>query len=388
MEVKHLGKLGNIIKISTDLMAFHSQYSGKKVILTGHTGFKGSWMAEWLTILGAKVYGFALDPLPEAIFYDQLGLNKSLAGDVRADIRDYDALKKLIGEVDPDFIFHLAAQPLVRYSYDIPVETFAVNVMGSIHLMEAVRETGIACTVVMITTDKCYENREWLHAYREEEAMGGYDPYSASKGAAEIAISSYRRSFFSSEDGKVKVVSARAGNVIGGGDWAQDRIIPDCIKAIKKGEHIAVRNKIATRPWQHVLEPISGYLWLGAVIDNPALVGRDCAEELIGGFNFGPALTSNKTVEQLVVELLKHCPGDWKDCSDPDAVHEASKLNLAIDKAFHLLEWRPVWGFEETIDKTASWYRDAEESDIPTYTRSQIEQYTADAARLALNWSK
>lgn len=369
-------------------MSFYSQYSGKKVVLTGHTGFKGSWMAVWLKQLGAEVYGYALDPLPEGIFYDQLGLGESLDGDIRADLRDYEALKKLISDVDPDFIFHIAAQPLVRYSYDIPVETFAVNVMGSINVMEALRETGISCNVVMVTTDKCYENQEWLHSYREDDPMGGYDPYSASKGAAEIAISSYRRSFFSAEDSKVKLVSARAGNVIGGGDWAQDRIVPDCIRALEKGEQIPVRNKIATRPWQHVLEPISGYLWLGAVLDNPALVGRDSTNELLGGFNFGPALTSNKTVEELVVELLKYTPGRWKDCSDPNALHEASKLNLAIDKAFHLLEWRPVWDFEVTIDKTVSWYKDSEKLGIVAYTQSQIEQYTADASSLGISWSK
>jgi CDP-glucose 4,6-dehydratase len=368
-------------------MSFHSQYSGKKVVLTGHTGFKGGWMAEWLRLLGAEVYGYALDPLPEAILFEQLELAKNMAGDVRADIRDFDSLKSLITEVDPDFIFHLAAQPLVRYSYDIPVETFEVNVMGSINLMEAVRQSGISCNLVMITTDKCYENKEWLHSYREEDPMGGYDPYSASKGAAEIAITSYRKSFFSSENSKVRIASARAGNVIGGGDWAQDRIVPDCINALAKGEAIPIRNKIATRPWQHVLEPISGYLWLGAVLDNPELVDRNSTDEFLGGFNFGPAITSNKTVEQLVVEMLKHYPGEWQDCSDPAAVHEASKLNLAIDKAFHLLEWRPVWGFEETIAKTVAWYRQAENSGAKEFTKKQILDYTKSASAMDISWS-
>jgi CDP-glucose 4,6-dehydratase len=373
--------------LNTLVMSFHSQYSGKKVVLTGHTGFKGGWMAEWLRLLGAEVYGYALDPLPEAILFEQLELAKNMAGDVRADIRDFDSLKSLITEVDPDFIFHLAAQPLVRYSYDIPVETFEVNVMGSINLMEAVRQSGISCNLVMITTDKCYENKEWLHSYREEDPMGGYDPYSASKGAAEIAITSYRKSFFSSENSKVRIASARAGNVIGGGDWAQDRIVPDCINALAKGEAIPIRNKIATRPWQHVLEPISGYLWLGAVLDNPELVDRNSTDEFLGGFNFGPAITSNKTVEQLVVEMLKHYPGEWQDCSDPAAVHEASKLNLAIDKAFHLLEWRPVWGFEETIAKTVAWYRQAENSGAKEFTKKQILDYTKSASAMDISWS-
>ena len=369
-------------------MSFHSHYKGKKVILTGHTGFKGSWMAEWLLLLGAEVHGYALDPLPEAVFYDQLGLSERLASDTRGDLRDYETLKNLLQEVDPDFIFHLAAQPLVRLSYEIPVETFEVNVMGSINLMEAVRESGISCNVVMITTDKCYENKEWLHSYRENDSMGGYDPYSASKGAAEIAISSYRRSFFSSDESGVKVVSARAGNVIGGGDWAIDRIVPDCIRALDKNEHIPVRNKIATRPWQHVLEPISGYLWLGTVIDNPALLRRDSVKEHLGGFNFGPSLSSNRTVEELVVEILKHCPGNWEDCSDPNALHEASKLNLAIDKAFHLLEWRPVWDFSITIEKTVSWYREAEQTGYQNYTQLQIKNYTAAAEKQKVSWSK
>lgn len=368
-------------------MSFKSHYKGKKVVLTGHTGFKGSWLAEWLTLLGAEVYGFALDPLPESVLYSQLGLENDLEADVRADLRDYASLKKLIGDVDPDFIFHLAAQPLVRYSYEIPVETFEVNVMGSIHVMEAVRECGISCNIIMVTTDKCYENREWLHAYREEDAMGGHDPYSASKGATEIALASYRNSFFSDASKGVKLASARAGNVIGGGDWALDRIVPDCIRALDKGEVIAVRNKIATRPWQHVLEPLSGYLLLGAVMDDPSLLGRDSAGDYTGGFNFGPALTSNRTVEQLVIEMLKHYPGDWQDCSDPNAVHEASKLNLAIDKAFHLLEWRPVWGFEETIEKTVAWYRQAQQSGVKEFTRKQILEYTESATKMNISWT-
>jgi CDP-glucose 4,6-dehydratase len=368
-------------------MSFKSHYKGKKVVLTGHTGFKGSWLAEWLKLLGAEVYGFALDPLPESVLYNQLGLENDIEADVRADLRDYASLKKLIGDVDPDFIFHLAAQPLVRYSYEIPVETFEVNVMGSIHVMEAVRECGVSCNIIMVTTDKCYENREWLHSYREEDAMGGYDPYSASKGATEIAIASYRNSFFSDASKGVKLASARAGNVIGGGDWALDRIVPDCIRALDKGEAIAVRNKIATRPWQHVLEPLSGYLLLGAVMDDPSLLNRDSARDYMGGFNFGPALTSNRTVEQLVIEMLKHYPGEWQDCSDPTAVHEASKLNLAIDKAFHLLEWRPVWGFEETIEKTVAWYRQAQQSGVKEFTRKQILEYTESARKMNISWT-
>ena len=226
---------------------FQDFYSGRRVLVTGHTGFKGSWLCEWLLGLGAKVAGYALDPQPHERLFDQLGLSSRLAGDDRGDLAELDRLVDLVTEFKPEVILHLAAQPLVRLSYECPVETFATNVMGTVHLLEAVRRTDASCSVVCVTTDKCYENREWLHAYREEDSMGGHDPYSASKGAAEIAISSYRRSVFPA-GGPVRRASARAGNVIGGGDWAKDRIVPDCIRALRAGEAIPVRNKVATRP--------------------------------------------------------------------------------------------------------------------------------------------
>jgi CDP-glucose 4,6-dehydratase len=346
-------------------------YQNKRVFLTGHTGFKGSWMAEWLLSLGAEVHGYALDPQPHEVLYEQLGLSSRLANDTRADLADRETLKKAFLQAKPDIVFHLAAQPLVRLSYEIPVETFATNVMGTAHLLDVVRQTQHPCTVVCITTDKCYENREWLHSYREEDAMGGYDPYSASKGAAELVIASYRRSFFPAS-GPVRLASARAGNVIGGGDWALDRIVPDCIRALRAGQAIPVRNKIATRPWQHVLEPIGGYLTLGA-----ALATTTAPALLSTAFNFGPTLHSNRTVSQLVQELLKHIPGEWIDASDPHAVHEASKLNLAIDKAYHLLEWQPVWNFEQTIARTAEWYLGEAEGQCPReLTQRQINQYS------------
>jgi CDP-glucose 4,6-dehydratase len=348
---------------------FSGFYQNKSVFLTGHTGFKGSWMAEWLLALGAEVHGYALDPQPHEILYGQLGLTSRLASDTRADLSDRAALENAFREAQPDLVFHLAAQPLVRLSYDIPVETFATNVMGTAHMLDVVRLSDHACSVVCITTDKCYENREWLHAYREEDAMGGYDPYSASKGAAELVISSYRRSFFPT-GGRVRLASARAGNVIGGGDWALDRIVPDCIRALRDNQAIPVRNKIATRPWQHVLEPLGGYLTLGAALASSP------ASSLNSAFNFGPALTSNRTVAQLVQELLQHIPGEWTDASDPNAVHEASKLNLAIDKAFHLLQWQPVWDFQQTIAHTAAWYLgEAEGQDPRELTLRQIQAY-------------
>lgn len=361
---------------STTSEYFAGAFRGKRVFLTGHTGFKGAWLTEWLLLLGAKVHGYALNPQPHEVLFEQLGLADRLSSDTRASLADQASLGSAIATANPDFIFHLAAQPLVRLSYEIPVETFATNIMGTAHLLEAVRLRNQPCTVVCITTDKCYENREWLHAYREEDPMGGHDPYSASKGAAELVIASYRKSFFHSTS-PARLASARAGNVIGGGDWALDRIVPDCIRSLRDGKSIPVRNKIATRPWQHVLEPLSGYLTLAAALSSPnnqELGTKN--EELCSPFNFGPSLQSNRTVAELVAEILKHCPGEWTDASDPNACHEASKLNLATDKAFHLLGWQPKWNFETTIRKTVEWYRDVHEGRDPgELTRQQIEQY-------------
>lgn len=367
--------------------AFGGAYRGKRVLVTGHTGFKGSWLCEWLLSLGADVTGFALDPATSPALFAQLGLSGRMQ-DHRGDVRDLGAVTKVVSETRPDFIFHLAAQPLVRLSYDQPVETYATNVMGTVHVLEAVRRAGRPCVVVAITTDKCYENKEWVHSYREEDPMGGYDPYSSSKGAAELVIASYRRSYFSGPDSPVKLASVRAGNVIGGGDWALDRIVPDCIRALQRGESIPVRNKIATRPWQHVLEPLSGYLWLGACLSSSQLSAF--GSQLSSAFNFGPALSSNRTVAELVREILKHWPGEWIDQSDPKAVHEAKLLNLATDKAHHFLGWKPAWDFEQTIEATVSWYREAAAtpSAIHALTLGQISDYVAAARRSGLAWPK
>lgn len=389
---------------------FAGIYAGKRILLTGHTGFKGAWLARWLLDLGAEVAGFARDPLPHETLFDAMELSPRLARDVRGDLADLDALTALVADFRPDFVFHLAAQPLVRLSYEIPVETFTTNVLGTVNVLEALRRATAASpankeprttneeprhhpvVAVMITTDKCYENREWLHSYREEDAMGGYDPYSASKGAAEIAIHAYRRSYFSRPDSPVRVASARAGNVIGGGDWAVDRIVPDCFRSLRAGEPIPVRNKIATRPWQHVLEPLSGYLALAAAMartnEEQGTKNDERAPLLSGAFNFGPALTSNRTVAQLVEELIRHAPGEWVDRSDPHAVHEASKLNLAIDKAFHVLGWRPVWNFEETIAHVAGWYvRNAAGENAAALCDEQIAAYTAAARTKQIPWA-
>jgi CDP-glucose 4,6-dehydratase len=361
-------------------------YAGKTVWLSGHTGFKGSWLSEWLLDLGAKVHGFSLAPATQPALFEQLGLAERVNHEI-GDVRDAEAVRRSIEACRPDFVFHMAAQPLVRLSYDVPVETFATNVMGTVHVLEALRrlnERSHACAAVLITTDKCYENKEWLHSYREDDAMGGYDPYSASKGAAEIAIHAMRRSYFGSPDSPVRVASARAGNVIGGGDWALDRIVPDCVRALTKGQPIPVRNKTATRPWQHVLEPLSGYLHLAAALtrtsDFPVL------EQILkqsgaasAAFNFGPNLSSNHTVADLVQEFLRHWPGEWQDRSDPSAPHEATKLNLATDKAFHTLGWQPCWDFETTLARTAEWYKKAASlstaPEFQTLTRQQIHEY-------------
>ena len=366
--------------------AFADTYHGKRVLLTGHTGFKGSWLAEWLVGLGAEVTGFALPPITEPSLFNELGLATRL-NHIEGDVRDLALVRAAVATAKPDFVFHLAAQPLVRLSYDQPVETYATNVMGTVNVLEAVRLAGLPCVVVAITTDKCYDNKEWVHSYREEDPMGGYDPYSSSKGAAELVIASYRRSYFSAPDSPVKLASARAGNVIGGGDWALDRIVPDCIRALSRGETIPVRNKIATRPWQHVLEPLSGYLWLGACLANPQL--SPFSSQLSGAFNFGPALTSNRTVAELVQEILKHWPGKWEDKSDPKAVHEAKLLNLATDKAHHFLGWKPAWNFEQTLDHTAAWYRQIHRdsaSALPLTVR-HIADYTASAKSQAIVWA-
>lgn len=365
---------------------FANAYRGRKVWLSGHTGFKGSWLAAWLVELGAEVHGFALPPATTPALFDQLGLEGAMRHDL-ADIRDFHALRRSLSTAQPDFIFHLAAQPLVRHSYEQPLATYATNVMGTAHVLEAARSLPRPCAVVCVTTDKCYENREWLHAYRESDPLGGHDPYSSSKAAAELAIASWRKSFFPTSH-IVKIASARAGNVIGGGDWAPDRLVPDCVRALRQSEAIAVRNRTATRPWQHVLEPLSGYLWLGAVLAQPAL--RPFEPVLFrDAFNFGPENDSNRTVAEVVQEFLRHWPGRWEDRSDPQAVHEARLLHVSTDKAHHLLGWRPVWDFARTVAETARWYQadHAGTNDALARTCDQITAYQTDARARQVSWA-
>lgn len=358
---------------------FNNAFQGKRVWLSGHTGFKGAWLAEWLLSLGADVHGYALAPDTQPSLFNQLGLASRLGHEI-ADIRDPESVRSSLERVRPDFVFHLAAQPLVRRSYADPVETYNTNVMGTIHVLESLRSLARPCNAVLVTTDKCYENREHGLPYGEEDHLGGRDPYSSSKAMAEIAIAAYRQSYFSSNNSPIRVASARAGNVIGGGDWAADRIVPDAMRALQQGAPIPVRNPLATRPWQHVLEPLSGYLWLGANLAQKT--------EAPPSLNFGPDPESNRSVEDLVREILLHWPGSWVDQSNPTALHEAKLLSLSIDKAFQTLKWKPVWNFSQTLFHTVEWYRaiHLNPSHSLALTRSQIAAY-GSAARLAnLAW--
>jgi CDP-glucose 4,6-dehydratase len=360
---------------------FGGLYAGKRVFVTGHTGFKGSWLCEWLLGLGAEVTGYSLQPPTQPALFEQLGLAGRLRHIV-GDIQDLPGLSRAVRAAQPDYVFHLAAQTIVRDSYVKPVETFMVNLMGTVHLLETLRSVSHPCAAVFVTTDKCYENREWVYGYRENDPLGGHDPYSASKATAELAIASYRRSFFQSHP--VRIASARAGNVIGGGDWAVDRIVPDCMRALEQGKPIAVRNPKATRPWQHVLEPLSGYLWLGACLAGERKTSLDTA------FNFGPGHESNRTVVELVTEVLKHWPGRWQDQSDPNAVHEAKLLQLATDKATALLGWEPAWRFPAAVAQTVEWYRDTRAGSLGSARKladEQIAAYCAAAHAQGLPWA-
>jgi CDP-glucose 4,6-dehydratase len=347
----------------------------KRVFLTGHTGFKGSWLALWLQRLGANVYGYSLPPPTAPSNYTLSNVRDALCGETLGDIRDRQAVREAVAALQPDAVFHLAAQPLVRDSYTEPFDTFDVNVMGTASVLDAVRALGRSCAVVCVTTDKCYENREQVWGYRECDPMGGYDPYSASKGAAEILIASYRRSFFHPDRlaaHGVQLASARAGNVIGGGDWARDRIVTDMVAALEAGRPVPVRNPHAVRPWQHVLEPLSGYLTLaGAMLEKPEA-------RWASGWNFGPVSGTEWPVGRLADAFIREWgPGRWEDKSDPAQPHEASILRLSIEKAGWELGWRPRWTCEEMVARTARWYRRVlrEGADAHAECLSDIEAY-------------
>ena len=354
---------------------FNNFFRGKRILVTGHTGFKGSWLSIWLHELGANVIGVALDPYSEKDNYTLSGIGDRLLADIRADIRNGKLIKEIFAKYQPEIVFHLAAQPLVRLSYEIPVETYEVNVMGTIHVMEAIRATTSVKVGIMITTDKCYDNNEQMNGYVETDPFGGYDPYSSSKGAAEIAIQSWRRSFFNPDDyGKkhtVSLASVRAGNVIGGGDWALDRIIPDCIRALEAGQEINIRSPKSIRPWEHVLEPLSGYMLLAMKMwNNPT---RYCE-----GWNFGPESESVSTVWEVAMELVKNFGhGDLKDTSDPNAVHEAKLLMLNINKAKTELGWQPRMNMQQCMNLVADWYKRYKTENVYQLCIEEINKFTS-----------
>lgn len=342
-------------------------WRGKRVFLTGHTGFKGGWLSLWLQAMGAEVHGYALHPPTDPNLFTVAEVGKGMAGSEIADIRDADKLCHAMQKACPEIVFHLAAQPLVRYSYAHPAETYAVNVMGTVHLLEAVRATPGIKAVVNVTTDKCYENREWIWGYRESEPMGGFDPYSSSKGCAELVTSAYRRSFLGSAG--VALASARAGNVIGGGDWAADRLIPDFLRAMDAGETLKIRSPKSTRPWQHVLEPLSGYLMLA---ERLYADGASFAE----AWNFGPNDEDARSVQWIIEHLAKmRKDANWQ-CDESPQPHEAHYLKLDNSKAHNQLNWQPRWRLQTALQKTLEWHEAWRmASDARAVTLAQISDY-------------
>lgn len=358
-------------------------YRNKKVLVTGHTGFKGTWLTTWLLYLGAEVAGYSIDIPTQPSHFEELDLDKKIKHYL-GDIRDYVRFFEVCKEFKPEFIFHLAAQPLVRESYSNPRETFEVNMSGTLNVLETIRNMSDVVKVgIIITSDKCYDNVEWIYGYREDDKLGGEDPYSGSKGAAELISKSYMHSFFNS--GFPNIATVRAGNVIGGGDWAKDRIVPDIVRSWSQGNSVEVRNPYSTRPWQHVLEPLSGYLCLGVDLYASASENRN------ESFNFGPDSRVNKNVGELIDEMNEMWPGSpgWINKYVEDGKKEANLLKLCCDKANIILKWYPVLGFEETIDFTMTWYLNFYNKDRSVYdfTRDQIESYTQKAKKLKLAWA-
>ena len=360
--------------------SFANAYTGRRVLVTGHTGFKGAWLALWLQHLGAEVAGYS-DGIPtDPSVFHLLGMKDRLSHHL-GDIRDRQRLAEVLDAFRPQSIFHLAAQPLVLRSLDDPVSTFEVNTMGMVNVLECIRERPWIESAVLVTSDKAYRNEEWDRGYRETDRLGGHDPYSSSKSCAELVAHSYHHSFLL--DSPTTTATTRAGNVIGGGDWADDRIVPDCIRAWSTGESVEVRSPRSTRPWQHVLEPLSGYLWLGArMLSDPSLDGE--------AFNFGPGDQQDKTVGDLLESMAGRWPGaDWEIAAADQAGREAALLKLSCDKALHRLDWRAVLQFPETVSLTIDWYRTWHErnKDLHQFTTDQIEHYTRLARSAGLAWA-
>ena len=364
---------------------FNNSLENKTVLITGHTGFKGSWLALWLNYLGAKVVGLSLyvPSTPSQFVASNI---EAHVEDHRIDIRNVEATFKIVHHIQPDFVFHLAAQSLVRPSYENPLETMATNAMGSANLLDALRTLDKPVAVVMVTSDKAYDNLEWVWGYRETDRLGGKDPYSASKGMAELAIRSFIESYFKNPESHVRVGITRAGNVIGGGDWARDRIVPDCVRAWSVNKIVDIRNPSATRPWQHVLEPLSGYLALGAELQQR---GDKHGE----AYNFGPQADQNHPVSMLIDEMARYWKNvRWNDVSrSHEQLHEAGLLKLNCDKAFFDMQWLPTLKFEETVRMTVEWYKvyyQNQHASMHDFTIQQIRQYTELAQQRGMDWAK
>ena len=345
-------------------------WRSKRILITGHTGFKGSWLSIWLQMLGAEVYGFALPPPTKPSLFEQAKVAEGLASTI-GDIRDFESVQKVLEQAQPNIVIHMAAQPLVRYSYHEPVETYATNVMGTVHLLEAIRSVGSVKAVINVTTDKCYENQEWPWGYRENEPMGGHDPYSSSKGCSELVTSAYRRSFY--QQSGIALASARAGNVIGGGDWSVDRLVPDILRAFEEKMPVVIRSPHAIRPWQHVLEPLSGYLMLAQAL-------YEEGERFASAWNFGPNDEDAKPVQWIVEQMTNQwgAGASWTR-DDGHHPHEANFLKLDISKARGLLGWKPIWNLKQALGKIIDWQKAwLSGSEMRSICEKQIAAYQAD----------
>lgn len=363
------------------LNLFDAIYSGRRVLVTGHTGFKGSWLSFWLRSLEAEVTGYSLYRPSTPCNFDALGMDGHMVS-IEGDIRDIKGMRSIFEKYRPEIVFHLAAQPIVKLSYDDPKTTFDTNVGGTVNVLECIRNCDSVRAAVMITSDKCYDNVEWLWGYRENDRLGGCDPYSASKAAAELVVNAYCRSFFGGAEDPA-VATTRAGNVIGGGDWAADRIIPDCIRAWTEGVEVITRSPKATRPWQHVLEPLSGYLALGAGLWRDRGLHNEA-------FNFGPRPGVAKSVGELISAMGAFWKGaQWREVPEPEGAKESTLLQLNCEKAMHMLKWQPAMNFDETVQMTAEWYRTFYKNSekIVQFTREQLSNYVSIAADQKIAWA-
>ncbi|MFT7157000.1 MAG: CDP-glucose 4,6-dehydratase [Parvicella sp.] len=360
-------------------------YKGKRVLITGHTGFKGGWLSLWLQLMGAKVFGYSLEAVHDSV-YHSFKLKEKLENEQIDDIRNYEKVRNFIVSVQPEIIFHMAAQPLVLDSFTDPITTYDTNVMGTVNLLESCKKLKKQCTVIIVTTDKVYKNKEWEYSYRESDELGGKDPYSASKSCCELVVNSYISSFFNNgaKWNNIKVCTVRAGNVIGGGDWSANRVLPDCIRSISEQKEIVIRNPNAVRPWQHVLEPLYGYLIAAMKIYNSVLKD-DYYLENSYSYNFGPSQKDNKRVKDLVEEVLKNWDGKYVISTNKQVNLEAERLTLAIDKSINELKWMPVLSFEETVAKTVEWYKASFDLnvDIEDFTIGQILSFCSKLRSLS-----